>query len=119
MHVDKVREVRTLYILLVNGWSEELQDCRIAGVALQKKISRRVAFMTQDTYNLVPAPRMVAVPWTNSKRKPWSSLLMERIVRQSSVGFGRSKVLDCLSNFPANRAEALVFGKALESRFIG
>jgi hypothetical protein len=75
--------------------------------------------MTQDTYNLVPAPRMVAVPWTSSKIKPWSSLLMERIVRQLPVGFGRSKVLECLSNFPANRAEGLVFGKALESRFIG
>ena len=85
----------------------------------KKKISRRVGFMTQDTYNLVPATRMVAAPWTSSKIKPWSSLLMERIVRQSSVGFGRSKVLDCLSNFPVNQAEGLVFGKALESRFIG
>jgi len=75
--------------------------------------------MSQDTYNLVPAPRMVAVPWTSSKIKPWSSLLMEKIVRQLSVGFGRSKVLDCLSDFAANRAEGLFFGKALESRFIG
>jgi len=75
--------------------------------------------MTQDTYDLVPAPHMVAVPWTSSKIKPWSSLLMERIVRQLSIGFGRSKVLDCLSNFPVNRAESLVFGKALESRFTG
>ena len=75
--------------------------------------------MTQDTYSLVPAPRMDALPWTSSKIKPWSSLLMERIVRQLFVGFGRSKVPDRLSNFSANRAEGLAFGKAVESRFIG
>ena len=119
MHVEEVHEVRALYILLMNGWCEKLQDCRIAGVALQIKISRRVGFITQGTYNLIPATRIVAAPWTSSKIKPWSSLLMERIVRRSSVRFGRSKVLDCLPNFPANQAEGLMFGKALESRFIG
>jgi len=71
--------------------------------------------MIQETYNLVPAPRMFVVPWTSSKTKPWTGFLVVRIVRQSSVGFGRSNLLNCPSKFAANRAEGLVFGKPIES----
>ena len=119
MHVDEVPEVRTLYILLVNGWSEELQDCRIAGCALEKNNysmsgmydSRNVQFGTSAPHASGCLDR--------SKRKPWSSFLVERVVRRWSVRFGRSKLLDRPSNFAVNRVEGLVFGKPLESRFIG
>ena len=77
--------------------------------------------MIQETYNLVPAPHMLLVTWTSPKTKPWSSLLVERVMRQLSVGFGRSnlKLLDGPSNLAANQLEGLVFGKPFESRFIG
>ena len=58
--------------------------------------------MIQEAYDLVPAPRILRVKWTGSKIKPWSSLLVERVVRRLSVGFGRSNLLDCLFNFAAN-----------------
>jgi len=71
--------------------------------------------MIQETYNLVPAPHMLLARWTSSKTEPWSGFLVARVVRQSSVRFGRSKRLNCLSEFAANQAEGLVFGKPIES----
>ena len=61
---------------------------------------------------------MLLATWTNSKIKPRSSFLVERIVRRLSVGFGGSEWFDCLSNFAANGAEGVAFGKPLESKFI-
>ena len=74
--------------------------------------------MIQETYDLVPAPRVLLVKWTSSKTEPWSSLLVERVVGQLSVGSGRSTLLDCMFNFAANQVEGFIFGKPLESRFI-
>ena len=105
-------------ILLVKGCSEKLHNGRITGCALQKINYSVSGCIIQETYNLVPAPCMPLATWTSPKRKPQSSLLMERVVRLSSVGFGRSMWLDRLSNFAVNRAEGLRFGKPCEGRFI-
>jgi len=119
IHDEEVPEVRALDILLVKGCSEKLQDGRITGCALQKINYSVSGCIIQENYNLVPAPSMPLVTWTSSKTKPWSSLLVERVVRLSSVGFGRSMRLDRPSNFAPNRAEGLRFGKPREGRFIG
>ena len=72
----------------------------------------------EEAYGLVPVSCMLLVNWTSSETKPWSSFLVERIVSWSSVRFGRSKLLDFLSNFAVNGAKGLIFGKSLECRFI-
>jgi len=99
-----------------------VRNCTIAEsqvVHYKKIITWWVGSMIQETYNLVPAPRMLLVTWISSQTEPRSSYLVASIVRQLSVGFGRSKRLDCLSNFAANQVEGLIFGKPIESGFIG
>ena len=85
----------------------------------RKIITRWARCMIEETYNLVPAARILGATRTNSETKPWSSLFMERIVRELLIGFGRCDFLDLLSNSAANWGEGFAFGKPLESRFVG
>ena len=98
-----------------------VKNCIITGsqvVHYRKIFIRWMGCRNQETYNLVPAPHMLLATWTNSKIKPRSSFLVERVVRQLSVGFGGSEWFDCLSNFAVNGVEGVMFGKPLESKFI-